>query len=145
MGSETIAFDIFLVVLCINGGLLLVDAAFPATPLKTPFDTTAEVTGIRTGTPAEIYNSTTNTGITQNLTSGEQQNATIGGTAATLNPVESLFFPLAALWSFIQFFTGGFVFQVVEIFGFPEAFVFALQGIIGALFARSVVYWIWGR
>lgn len=145
MGSETIAFDIFLVVLCINGGLLLVDAAFPETPLKTPFDISGDVTGFTTGTPATIYNATTGTGIAQNLTSGTQNNSTIGGASQTLNPVDSLFFPIAAIWTFIQFFTGGFVFQVVALFGFPDIFVFALQGIIGALFARSVVYWVWGR
>ena len=145
MGSETIAFDIWLVVLCINAGLLMVDAAFPDTPLRTPFDVAADVTPIRTGTPAQIYNETTGLGITQNLTSGEQQNSTIGGTGSTLNPIDTIFFPLAALWTFIQFVTGGFVFQVVALFGFPDVFVFALQGIIGILFARMVVYWIWGR
>ena len=145
MGSETIAFDIWLVVLCINGGLLLVDAAFPDTPLKTPFDVSGNVTGFTTGTPSQIYNTTTGTGIAQNLTSGTQSNSTIGGSPATLNPVESLFFPLAALWTFIQFVTGGFVFQVITVFGFPDVFVFSLQGIIGILFARSVVYWVWGR
>lgn len=144
MGSETIAFDIWLVVLCINGGLLLVDAAFPSTPLVTPFDQ-SEVTPISTGTVEQIYNTTTGTGITQNLTSGTQNNSTIGGGSATLNPVDSLFFPLAALWTFIQFVTGGFVFQVIGLFGFPTVFVFALQGIIGILFARSVIYWVWGR
>jgi hypothetical protein len=143
MGSETIAFDIFLVILCLNGGLLLVESAFD-TPLITPFDGTA-VSGITTGAPAEIYNATTGTGITQNLTSGDAENATIGGSAATLNPVETLFFPIALLWTFIQFFTGGFIFQVVALFGFPPMFVFALQGIIGALLARAVIYWVWGR
>ena len=145
MGSETIAFDIWLVVLCINAGLLMVDAAFPDTPLRTPFDVATDVTPLRTGTPAQIYNTTTGIGITQNLTSGEQQNSTIGGTGSTLNPIDTIFFPLAALWTFIQFVTGGFVFQVVALFGFPDVFVFALQGIIGILFARMVVYWIWGR
>ena len=144
MGSETIAFDIWLVILCINAGILLVDAAFPATPLITPFDQST-VTPVSTGTVEQIYNVTTGTGITQNLTSGQQQNSTIGGIAATLTPVESLFFPLAALWTFIQFVTGGFVFQVIALFGFPTVFVFALQGIIGILFARSVIYWVWGR
>ena len=144
MGSETIAFDIWLIVLCINGGLLLVEAAFPDTPIKTPFDTSGNVTGISTGTPANIFNQTTGTGITQNLTSGSADNATIGG-AGLLNPVETVFFPLAALWTFIQFVTGGFVFQVISVFGFPDIFVFALQGIIGILFARMVIYWVWGR
>ena len=145
MGSETIAFDIWLVVLCINAGVLLVNAAFPDTGLKTPFDTTGNVTGISSGIPSTIYNTTTGTGITQNLTSGTLQNSTIGGSASALNPIDSLFFPLAALWTFIQFVTGGFVFQVIALFGFPTIFVYALQGIIGILFARSVIYWVWGR
>lgn len=144
MGSETIAFDIWLVVLCINAGLLMVDAAFPATPLRTPFDTTLDITPIRNGTVSEIYNATTGFGITQNLTSGEQENSTIGS-SGTLNPIDTIFFPLAAIWTFIQFVTGGFVFQVVGLFGFPDVFVFALQGIIGILFARMVIYWVWGR
>lgn len=145
MGSETIAFDIWLVMLCINAGVLLVGVAFPDTGLKTPFDVSGNVTGITTGTPAEIYNSTTGIGLTQNLTSGTQSNSTIGGSGGALNPVDSLFFPLAALWTFIQFVTGGFVFQMIALFGFPDIFVFALQGIIGILFARMVIYWVWGR
>lgn len=145
MGSETIAFDIWLVVLCINAGVLLVNAAFPDTGLKTPFDVSGNVTGISDGVPSQIYNTTTGIGLTQNLTGGTQQNSTIGGSSATLNPVDSLFFPIAALWTFIQFVTGGFVFQVIALFGFPDIFVYSLQGIIGILFARSVVYWVWGR
>lgn len=124
--------------------MLLIDAGFD-TPLKTPFDVSVNVQGFRTGTPSQIYNATTGIGITQNLTSGEQNNSTIGGTPAILNPIETLLFPLALLWSFIQFFTGAFVFQVLAVFGFPAEFVFAMQGVIGALFARSVVYWVWGR
>ena len=131
-------------ILCLNGGLLLVDAAFPDTPITTPFDG-SEITPIRTGVPTQIYNVTTGTGITQNLTSSNQNNSTIGGSSAILNPIDSLLFPLAALWTFIQFVTGGFVFQVIALFGFPSIFVFALQGIIGILFARMVIYWVWGR
>lgn len=145
MGSETIAFDIWLVVLCINAGVLLVNAAFPDTPIITPFDITTNVTGISSGIPSQIANYTTSSGLTQNLTSGSQQNSTIGGASSILNPVQTLFFPLAALWTFIQFVTGGFVFQVIALFGLPDIFVYALQGIIGILFARMVVYWIWGR
>lgn len=147
MGSETIAFDIWLAVLCINAGVLLVDTAFSG-PLITPFDTTTEVSGITTGIVTQIANYTTDAGLTQNLTSGTQSNSTInpvGGSSSSLNPVDTLFFPLAALWTFIQFVTGGFVFQVISLFGMPDIFVFSLMGIIGILFARMVVYWIWGR
>lgn len=144
MGSETIAFDIWLAVLCINAGVLLVDTAFDG-PLVTPFDTTATVTGISSGIPSQIANYTTDAGFAQNLTSGSQANSTIGGASATLNPIDTLFFPLAALWTFIQFVTGGFVFQVIALFGMPDIFVYSLMGIIGILFARSIVYWVWGR
>ena len=143
MGSETIAFDIWLVILCINAGLLLVDATFD-TPLKTPFSG-ANVTAITTGTPAQIYNETTGTGLTQNLTNQNLNNATIGGSGGGINPLDTLFFPLVAIWTFIQFVTGGFVFQVIELFGFPSAFVFGLQGIVGILFARMIIYFIVGR
>ena len=145
MGSELVAFEIWLVVLCLNGGFLLFDAAFD-TPLVTPFDTTATITPIRTGTVANIYNTT---GIYQSLNSSDAQNSTIGGSAAILNPIETLFFPLALLWTFIQFVTGGFVFQVLAIIGGASplwtTFTFVLQGVIGILFARSIVYWVWGR
>lgn len=137
MGSETIAFDIWLLLLCVNAGILIVDATFD-TPLLTPFDQTV-VTGFSTGVPANIAN------YTADLTSGQADNSSLGGAPATLNPFDTIFFPLALLWSFIQFVTGGFVFQVIGLFGFPPMFVFALQGIIGILFARSIVYWIWGR
>lgn len=145
MGSETIAFDIWLAVLCINAGVLLVDTAF-TTPLITPFETSTTVSGISSGIPSQIANYTTDAGFAQNLTSGTQDNSTIGGgSPSTLNPIDTLFFPLAALWTFIQFVTGGFVFQVIGLFGMPDIFIYSLMGIIGILFARSVVYWVWGR
>lgn len=144
MGSETIAFDIWLAVLCINAGVLLVDTAF-TTPLITPFETSTSVSGISSGIPSQIANYTTDNGFTQGLTNGSQQNATIGGAAGTLNPIDTLFFPLAALWTFIQFVTGGFVFQVIGLFGMPDIFIYSLMGIIGILFARSVIYFVWGR
>ncbi len=147
MGSETIAFDILLVFLCINGGLLVVGEAFPNTILRTPFDTTLEVEGIRTGFPSQIYNQTTGTGIAQNLTSGTQSNSTIGGTGlSNLNPIETVFFPLSLLWSFLQFITNVVpLFNMLSAFGMPDMFIYVLTGVIGILVARMVVYWVWGR
>lgn len=146
MGSETIAFDILLVFLCLNGGLLIVGEAFPDTILRTPFDTSLNVTGTRTGFPSQFYNSTTGTGISQNLTSGTQQNSTIGGSSGSLNPIDTIFFPLSALWSFIQFITNVVpLFNMMNTFGMPDMFIYTIAGVIGALIARMVVYWIWGR
>ena len=123
------------------------DTAFDG-PLITPFDTATQVTGITSGIPTQIANYTTDVGFAQNITSGTQSNSTInpaGGSSDSLNPVDTLFFPLAALWTFIQFVTGSFVFQVIGLFGMPDIFVFSLMGIIGILLARWVVYLIWGR
>lgn len=147
MGSETIAFDILLVFLCLNGGLLIVGTAFPDTILRTPFDTSLEVTGIRTGLPSQIYNSTTGTGIAQNLTSATESNSTIGGTGVSnLNPIETIFFPLSLLWSFIQFVTNLVpLFNMMSTFGMPDMFIYTIVGVIGILIARMVVYFVWGR
>lgn len=79
------------------------------------------------------------------MTSGDSSNSTIGGSGGTLNPIDYILFPVAIVWTFIQFVTGGFVFQFLALFGFPTMFVFALQGIIGILFARMVIYWVLGR
>lgn len=146
MGSETIAFDILLVFLCLNGGLLMVGAAFPDTILRTPFDTALEITGTTTGLPSQIYNSTTGTGIAQNLTSGSQQNSTIGGIPQTINPIDTIVFPLASLWSFIQFVTNMVpLFNMMNNFGMPAMFIYTITGVIGILIARMAIYWIWGR
>lgn len=147
MGSETIAFDILLVFLCLNGGLLIVGEAFPDTILRTPFDTSLQITGIRTGLPSQIYNSTTGTGISQNLTSGTQSNSTIGGSGVgNLNPIDTVFFPLSALWSFIQFVTNLVpLFNMMTTFGMPDMFIYTIVGVIGILIARMVIYWVWGR
>ncbi|NIN03673.1 MAG: hypothetical protein GTO44_09965 [Hydrotalea flava] len=143
MGSETIAFDIFLVVLSINGGLVLVDAAFD-TPIITPFDMT-EVTPITDGVPSQIYNVTTGTGLVQNLSSTTQDNSTFGGSPASVGIFDTIFFPLILLWTFIKFITGGFIFEFLAVIGMPIEFTFILQGIIGLLIARMIIYWVWGR
>lgn len=144
MGSETIAFDILLVILCINGGLLLVDAAF-VTPLKTPFDINMTVTPITTGLPSDVYTNGTG-GLVGNLSSTTAENSTVaGGTVGTLTIFDTIFFPLIILWTFIQFITGAFIWEFLAILGLPSIFVFILQGVIGLLIARMIVYWVWGR
>lgn len=124
----------------------MVAAAFPSIPLVSPFDITATVEGIRTGIPTQIYNYTADTGIAVDLTNGTLSNSTIGGTGSSnLNPIDYILFPVAAIWTFIQFVTGGFIFQMLGLFGLPAMFTFTLQGIIGILFARMVIYFALGR
>lgn len=143
MGSETIAFDILLVVLSINAGLLVVDAAFD-TPLITPFDESV-VVPIKDGLPSQIFNTTTGGALVQNLSSTTQDNSTFGGSAGSIGIFDTIFFPLILLWYFIQFVSGAFIFEFMVLLGMPAIFVFGLQGIIGLLIARMIIYWVWGR
>jgi len=145
MGSETLAFDILLVVLSINGGLVLVDGAFD-TPLFTPFDFNLTVTPIQDGFPSTIYNETTGAGLVQNLSSTTIENSSVaGGTPATLNIFDIIFFPLILLWTFIQFVTGGFIFDFMVLLGMPVEFTWLMKVIIGLLMARMIIYWVFGR
>ena len=144
MALQTLFLEIYLALLAINGGILMVDSLVD-TPLVTPFDTSMNVTG--TSQP-NIFNGTSNDGtLTGNFTTLDSlTNSTIvPGGSGTLNPFDTLFFPITMLYTFVQFITGGFVFQVLILFGFPEIFVFVLQGLIGTLLAVTIVYYITGR
>ena len=145
-GLQELALEIYIVMLCLNAGVLIVDSSVDV-GLVTPFDLLGgNVTGITDGPVTGIYNSTDPTGtLTGNLTSGQGSNSTIGGDSSTLNPIDSLLFPLTVIWSFIQFITGGFIFQVLGLFGLPDIFIYSLQGIIGILLARLIIYYVWGR
>jgi len=142
MTLAELGLEIYIVMLCLNAGILIVGETM-GVDLISPFDNST-VTGITTGVVTDIANYTTNTGLTQNLTSGTLLNDTIGG-SGDLNPVNSIFFPLTVIWTFIQFITGGFVFQVLGIIGLPDIFIFSMQAIIGVLFARLIIYYVWGR
>lgn len=142
MALQTLFLEIYIAMLCINGGIYIVDSLVD-TPLVTPF-TSANVTSI---TQPNIYNSTSPTGtLVGNSTSlNTINNSTIGGTSALLNPIEALWYPIALLWTFIQFLTGGFVFQVLGIFGFPAAFTYVMQAVMGLLLGVNILYYLTGR
>ncbi|NIQ14704.1 MAG: hypothetical protein GTO02_09985 [Candidatus Dadabacteria bacterium] len=122
--------------------MLVVDAAFD-TPLITPFDNST-VTPIKDGTPSEIYNVTTGEGLVFDVTNTTQDNSTFGG-GGLLTIFDTVLFPLTILWTFIKFITGGFIFEFLGLLGMPSIFIFVLQGVVGLLIARMVIYWILGR
>jgi len=147
MALQTLFLEIYIAMLCINGGVYMTASLIEGTSLDvgliSPF-TSANITSI---TQPNIYNSTNNSGtLTGNQTSlNNLDNATIGGTSGSLNPIEALWYPVALLWTFVQFITGGFVFQVLGIFGFPVAFTYVMQGVMGILLALNIIYYLTGR
>lgn len=114
-------------------------------PLISPFNATQIVNA--TAQP-NLFNGTTNNAntLSGNFTSLDTlSNSTIGGDSNFINPLDSLFYPITLLMTFVQFMTGAFVFQTLLIFGFPMEFVFVLQGMLGLLLVVTVVYYLTGR
>lgn len=145
MALNELFLEIYIAMLCINGGILLVDSLVD-TPLKSPFDSSANVTAITTGDVTDIFNSTDDSGtLVGNFTGTDTlNNSTLGGNPAVLIPYDP-FNPIAMIWTFIEFLTGGFVFQVLGLFGLPAAFTYIMQAIFGILLARIIIYYWLGR
>lgn len=147
MALQTLFLEIYIAMLCINGGVYLTASLVDGTSLDvgliSPF-TSANVTAV---IQPNIYNSTNNSGtlVYNQTTLNTLNNSTIGGDSGFLNPIEALWYPITLLWTFIQFITGGFVFQVLGIFGLPAAFIFIMQGVMGLLLALNVIYYLTGR
>lgn len=143
MALQTHFLEIYIAILCINGGIYMVDS-LSGQNLLSPFDTSTNVTA---AVQPNIFNSTSNTNyITGNFTTtGVFDNSTIGGTSATLNPVDTILYPLTLLWTFVQFLTGGFIWTTLAIFGLPAVMTYVLQGVIGMMLAITIVYYLTGR
>lgn len=128
------------VVLCLNGGILMTTYLSGQT-LVTPFNTSISVTGINT---TAIYPANLQSGIAQNVTSNVYNSTSGSGTL--LNQISSnAFFVLSILWVFWQFISGGFIFNVLGIFGFPVIFIQIVISVLVIYSARSAVYYFTGR
>ena len=134
-----------LAVVCINGGILIVDALIP-TPLVTPFDTSGTVSGLTSGPVTDTYNFTNPSGtLGGNLSSGVLQNNTIGGKIGSLTPIDFVFQPLAFIWSIMTFITSGFAINMIQLLGFPSIFIYVMNGVFGILLVRNLLYLWTGR
>lgn len=143
MALQTHFLEIYLAILCINAGIYVVDD-LSGNNLVTPF-TNANVTAVA---PPGLFNSTNNTDtLTSNFTNtGVLSNGTIGASnPGTVNPVDTILYPITLLYIFLQLLTGGFIWSTLAIFGLPAALVFVMQGIIGLLLAVTIVYYLTGR
>ena len=142
--------DLWIFILCVNGGVLIVDALVD-TPLKTPFDIDANVAGI---TQPNLYNKTNSANtLVSNVTTSVRNTTSAGigyGTGSLLSPIQDYFFyPLNILWFFVQMMTGGFMFQVIGIFipasATTNIIIYVLQGIMGVFLVRTIIYYMTGR
>ena len=137
---QEIFLEIYLFILCINGAIMFVDAMTDL-PLVTPFDLGKDVQAVN---PPSIFNSTSSSGtlienITTNVVNGT-------GSSTVLNFLQdSFFYPLAILQGVINFLTGGFIWQALALVGMPTMFMYVLQGILGFLLARTILYFVTGR
>ena len=176
MGYQELFLEIYLFLLCINGGIMAVDA-LTDTPLITPFDVnqhcfTGTLLNATYTTQAECeavgnswdytqvravempaimeYDYSTNSTITTNKLIGDVtvdvQN--FNGTSANMPldmTVDQIYFPWAVTQNVINFLTGGFVWQTLNIIGMPAIMVVILQSIIGLLLVRTIIYYVTGR
>src|SRR3990167_766506 len=137
-----IFLNVYLFFLCINGMILVCEALID-TPIRTPFDSTDQVNA--TNMP-NLYNATSQTNtLYQNITGYDIENATESGASGTLNPIDTLFYPIAILQLAIGVITGTFIASVMAIFGFPIVFIGVIYGIHGFLIIMTVIYFITGR
>ena len=190
---QKLFLEIYLFLLCINAGIMIVEATPTGTPLDipliSPMDASTQVNSIAM---PSIYNTDYCTvagekdftignatdcgtaGGTWTIVSGtlEQDintnvgddhcviNGVIDWTVANqtdcttasdtweseLDPViDNIFWPFAVFELFINFLTGGFIWSLFAIFGFPSIFVWVMQTVIGMLLVVTIIYYFTGR
>ena len=201
MAMQELFLEIYLFLLCINGGIMVVDS-ITDTPLMTPFDATkhcfdangliivsvvnneivetyTDETACTTALGTWAYQEVTAVNIpliggSDHCTINNQPNysiadsaecATVSGTWVTVSgtlqndvvsnvnagaPVlsaltDAVFLPFAIIQGMINFLTGGFIWQTLALVGLPSIFVLVLQGVIGLLLIRTIIYYVLGR
>lgn len=202
MAMQELFLEIYLFILCVNGGIMVVDSVTD-TPLITPFDvkkhcfdTTTDliIVSVVNNEVVETYTDETTCQANNGLWAYQEISGatmpSIGGsdycefnnvpnyrietsadctakggtwiaTSGTLKddvvsnvnagpPVlsaltDAVTLPFAIVQGIINFLTGGFIWQALALIGLPGVFVFVLQGIIGMLLIRSIMYYVLGR
>lgn len=190
---QKLFLEIYLFMLCINAGIMIVEATPTGTPLDiplvSPMDASSNVTSIAMPAIYETNHCTINgttdwsiensgdcstAGGTWTVVSGtlqqdvtgdvSQDNCTVNGeidwsitnqtdcttASGTWSTdldlmVDNIFYPFAIFELFINFITGGFIWQLFAVFGFPSIFVGVMQSVIGMLLVITIVYYVTGR
>jgi len=171
MGMQELFLEIYLFILCINGGIMVVDSVSD-TPLITPFDATKHCwqnngilsnietesdciaisggqwayTNVTATSMPDIYYYDINTNSTSGELIGTVTGNQTGNSNAILDPLtDAVFYPIALVQGIINFLTGGFIWQTLNIIGLPAVFVLVLQSVIGLLLVRTIIYYVTGR
>ena len=130
---------IYLFMLIVNGMILVVDSQLDAISIVpgSPFSGD-DVEG---ETAPGIYDpDDPDAGLVGGIT-GQVTNGT-----NTFSPfVDTILYPITIIQLFIGVITGGFIFDVLGMIGFPEIFQTVMQGIIGFLLAICIIHYVTGR
>ena len=134
---------IFLFFMCIDAAILIGDSLVD-TQIVTVFDLGQNVTS--TGLTG-YYNDTDNTGTLFENVTGSVTNSTGGTPSGTLNPIDTILYPIQLLINFVNgIFFGGYILGFLGTLGFPQIFIDAMQAIIyGFLGVLTIIYYLTGR
>ena len=142
---RSLFLEIYIFILCVNAGIFVLDSVDPTTSLLSPFSSEEVSTSI----PSDIagLGITNSTNASGTLVAGVGTSVVNGtGSSSILDPIQdSVFFPFAVFETFINFLTGGFIWNTLGMFGMPIAFVIAMQSIIGFLLVITIIYYFTGR
>ena len=136
---------VYFLILCMNIGVFMLGSAFDSTIIADPFTQSANVTISETDFPA-IFNSTDSTNtFFGNITNPSNQTGA-GGDGGSFQFLPDYFeIPFTALYTMIQFLSGGWIFGGIALFGFPAYATTAFQIAIAFWGVYTVAYYIIGR
>ena len=141
---RSLFLEIYIFILCVNAGIFVLDSVDPSTSLLSPFSSEEVSTSI----PSDIagLGITNSTDASGTLVAGVGTSVVNGTGGSILDPIQdSVFFLFAIFEVFINFLTGGFIWNTLGLFGMPIAFVIAMQSIIGFLLVITIIYYFTGR
>ncbi len=114
--------------------------------INEPFTGTATVSVNATDLPNIINTTNPDNTIMQNVTSPSNSTEIGGGSGDTFLFVPDYFeIPFAVLYYFLQFISGGWIWNGIAVFGFPEDVLFGIQVLIGFWAIYTIVYYIIGK
>ena len=169
---QKLFLEIYLFMLCINAGIMIVESTPVGTPLDIPLISPMNVTDTTQGQSVTMPSTfmmnncsingeidwqipdsaaCTTAGGTWNVTTGslsQQVTTPVNGTGSStiLDPIQdAVFFPYALFETFVNFITGGFIWQLFAVFGFPTVFVTVMQVVVGMLLVVTIIYYFTGR
>jgi hypothetical protein len=103
-------------------------------------------TNVTANSMPDIYNYDLATNQTSGALIGTVTGNQTGNSGAILDPfIDAVTYPLALGQGIINFLTGGFIWQSLNIIGLPAVFVVVLQSVIGLLLVRTIIYYVLGR